>query len=190
MQFNHAANCYAAQSEHVGALCTAAHGFSRISEHAAGQHQQVLWGFSGHSVKKSLALHVPTSPLATVLFFCSRAAGSSHGTVSLHSTLKRIQKELSQSQAEHCRQRPAATGSVTTVCAEEAESAGTDQSPADVAATPPAGGDTDGNDDTDTSASTRWVTVLASKLPCMLRHGRLLRCCAKVPWMCIMTLIV
>ena len=85
--------------------------------------------------------------------------------MSLHSTLKRIQKELSQSQAEHCRQRPAATGSVTTVCAEEAESAGTDQSPADVAATPPAGGDTDGDDDTDTSASTRWVTSWHQSYP-------------------------
>ncbi|KAL3143046.1 hypothetical protein ABBQ38_003321 [Trebouxia sp. C0009 RCD-2024] len=89
-----------------------------------------------------------------------RAAGGGHDTISLHSTLRHIKKELNQSQAEHDRQRPAATASVTgparIVSPEGPEPAGAEQAPADVAtATPATEADSDSSDDTADSASTR-----------------------------------
>lgn len=83
-----------------------------------------------------------------------RAAGKTTGSVSLHSTLRRIQKELTQSQAESGWQPPATTASVNIVPAGEAEPALTEQLPADAAA---AGVDNDmgSSDDTDASATTK-----------------------------------
>lgn len=80
-----------------------------------------------------------------------RAAGKTTGSVSLHSTLRRIQKELTQSQAEY---GLATTASVNIVPAGEAEPALTEQLPADEAA---AGVDNDmgSSDDTDASATTK-----------------------------------
>ena len=76
--------------------------------------------------------------------------------MSLHSTLKRLQKELTHTQAEPGWQPSGATGSVNNVGAAEADLALSDQSPADAAAAvavPDDGMTSSG--DTDASASTR-----------------------------------
>ena len=92
---------------------------------------------------------------------CCRAADQTTGSVSLHSTLRRIQKELTQSQAESGWQPPATTGSVNNPPAGEAELALTEQPP-DAAA---AGVDDDmgSSFDTDASASTMYGAVSASQ---------------------------
>lgn len=82
--------------------------------------------------------------------------------MSLNSTLRRIQKELTHDQAESGWQPPATTGSVNSAPAEEAEPASTEQPPADAAAAA-VDDDMDSSDDTDASASTRYGAVSASK---------------------------
>ena len=97
---------------------------------------------------------------------CYRAAGKSRGSTSLHSTLKRIQKELAQGQAGSGWQAPATTDSVNSAPAGEAESALAQQPPADAAAV-----DVDVMDstnDTDVSASTGYGAILASKAACCI----------------------
>lgn len=112
---------------------------------------------------------------------CCRAADKTTGSVSLHSTLRRIQKELTQSQAESGWQPPATTGSVNNPPAGEAELALTEQPPADAAA---AGVDDDmgSSFDTDASASTMYGQSQHHKHKL---HGALLsanvncKCCRK-----------
>ena len=76
--------------------------------------------------------------------------------MSLHSTLRRLQKELTQTQAEPGWQPSGATGSVNHVRAAEAEPAVSEQEPpADAAAAVADDDDLASSGDTDASASTR-----------------------------------
>lgn len=70
--------------------------------------------------------------------------------MSLHSTLRRLQKELAQTQAE-----PGAAGSVNNVAAAEADLAVSEQEPPADAAAAAADDDMASSGDTDASASTR-----------------------------------
>ena len=96
--------------------------------------------------------------------------------MSLRSTLRHIQKELTQGQADSGWQPPATTGSVNNVPAGEAEPALTEQPPADAAAAA-VNDDMDSSDDT--NASTRYVAVSASERGCMVH-----------PWLSAWTAVV
>ena len=100
-----------------------------------------------------------------------RAASHNHGSLSLHTALRHLTKELSRSQAEHDKHCPASlhplADSATAVSAARSVPNAATQSSADLAAVVMslAGGGDEDTEDTDESAETRWVplgTSLAS----------------------------